>query len=134
MFSNNRKSYSSNDFLLKLIKRWKKSLDDKNIIGPVPSDMFKTFDCILCNFFVAKLHACIAYMDIKHLCILIFEKRKYGVKITGTESLLRILLSGLLQAFILGPINLFINKLLFFINEVKLTNFGNANNANAKCK
>ena len=73
-------------------------------------------------------------MDIKHLYILIFEKRKYGVKITGTESLLRILLSGLLQAFILGPINLFINKLLFFINEVKLTNFGNANNANAKCK
>ena len=41
-----RNSYSSNHVLLKLIEKWRKSLDNKNIIGAVLMNLSKTFDCI----------------------------------------------------------------------------------------
>ena len=44
-------------FFLKLIEEWKKSLDDKNIIGAVLMDLSKAFDCIPHNPLVVKLHA-----------------------------------------------------------------------------
>ena len=61
--SADKKSYSSNDFLLKLIEEWKKSLDDKNIIGAVLMDLSKAFDCIPHNPLVAKLHTYCFSMD-----------------------------------------------------------------------
>ena len=58
-----RISYSSNHVLLKLIKEWKKSLDDKNIIGAVIMDLSKAFNCIPHDLLVAKLHAFHLSMD-----------------------------------------------------------------------
>ena len=57
------------------------------------------------------------------------KKRKQGVKINDTESLLAILLSGVPQRSTLGPIlfNIFINDLLLFINKAKLAKFANDN-------
>ena len=46
------KSYSSNHILQKLIEEWKKSLDDKNIIGAVLMDSPKVFNCILHIIFI----------------------------------------------------------------------------------
>ena len=57
------KFYSSNHALLKLIEEWKKSLDDKNIIGAVLTDFSKEFDCISYDLLVAKLHAYGLSMD-----------------------------------------------------------------------
>ena len=57
------------------------------------------------------------------------KRRKQGVKINDTESLFKILLSGVPQGSILGSIllNIFINDLLFFINESKCANFADYN-------
>ena len=52
------------------------------------------------------------------------KRKKQGVKINVTESLFKILLSGVPQGSILGPIllHIFTNNLLFLINESKRAN------------
>ena len=57
------KSYSSNHALLKLIEEWKKSLDDKNIIGAVLMDLSQAFECIPHDQLVVKLYAYGLSMD-----------------------------------------------------------------------
>ena len=51
-----KKSYSSNHVLLKLIKNWKKSRDNKNFVGAVLMDLSKSFGCIPhdCCAFILK--------------------------------------------------------------------------------
>ena len=52
-----KKSYSSNHVLLRLIKNWKKSRDNKNFVGTVLLDFSKAFDCIPHDLHAGKLHA-----------------------------------------------------------------------------
>ena len=124
-----RKSYSSNHFLLKLIEEWKKSLDDKNIIGAVLMDLSKAFDWIPHDLLVVKLHAYVLSIDAITIIYSYMKRRKQGVKINDTESLFKKLLSGVPQGSILDPMffNIFINDLLFFVNEAKLANFADVN-------
>ena len=124
-----RKSYSSNHVLLRLKENWKKSLDNKNFVGTVLMDLSKAFDCVPHDLLVAKLHAYGLSKDGVTFIYSYLKRRKQGVKINDTESIFQILLSGVPQGSILGPIlfNIFINDLFLFINEVELANFADDN-------
>ena len=89
-------------------------------------DLSKALDCIPHDLLVANLHAYGLSMDAITIIYSYMKRRKQGVKINDTESLFKILLSGLPQGSILGPIlfNIFINDLLFF---TKLANFADDN-------
>ena len=92
-------------------------------------DLSKVLDCIPHDLLVANLHAYGLSMDAITIIYSYMKRRKQGVKINDTESLFKILLSGVPQGSILGPIlfNIFINDLLFFKNEAKLANFADDN-------
>ena len=96
-------------------------------------DLSKAFDCIPHDLLVAKLHAYGFSMDAITFIYSYMKRRKQGVKINVTESLFKILLSEVPQAAILGLIlcNIFVNDLLFFINETKPANFADDNMINA---
>ena len=52
-----RKKYSTNHVLIRLIRNWKKALDEKFLVGTVLMDLSKAFDCISQDLLIAKLHA-----------------------------------------------------------------------------
>ena len=92
-------------------------------------DLSKAFDCIPHDLLVARLHAYDLSNDAVTFIYLYLKRRKQGVKINDTESIFQILLSGVPQGSILGPIlfNIFINDLFLFTNEVELAIFADDN-------
>ena len=71
-----------------------------------------------------SLHVYCLSMDAITFIYSYMKRKKQGVKINVTESLFKILLSGVPQGSILGPIllHIFTNNLLFLINESKRAN------------
>ena len=52
-----RKNYSSQNVLKRLLEEWKKCLDNNYVVGGVPMDLSKAFDCVPHDLFIAKLEA-----------------------------------------------------------------------------
>ena len=69
---------------------WEASLDNKTLVGTVLMDLSKAFDCIPHDVLIAKLHA---YGALTFLYSYL-KRRQQGVKINDTESVFKILLSG----------------------------------------
>ena len=55
--TSDRKGYSSNHALLRLIENWKVGLDSNLFTEAVLMDLSKAFDCIPHDLIIAKLHA-----------------------------------------------------------------------------
>ena len=116
-----KKSYGSNHVLLRL-ENWKlekkNNRDNKNFVGTVLMDFSKAFECNPHNLLSARLHV---HSNLK--------RGKQGVKVNDTESDFQILLLGIPQGSILGPIlfNFLINDLFFSVKDFWLANFADDN-------
>ena len=114
---------------MRLIEDWKASLDNKKMVGTVLMDLSKAFDCIRHDLLITKLHANGLTTEALIFLYSYLKRREQGVKINDAESIFKILLSGVPQVSILGPIlfNIFINDLFLFINKAKLATFADDN-------
>ena len=89
-------------------------------MGIVLLDLCKAFDCIPHDLHAAKLHAYGLSENAVTFVHSYLKCRKQDVEINDAESVFQILLLGIPQGSILGPIlfNILINDFIFFIKDV----------------
>ena len=108
--------YSTQHVLIHLIEEWKNNLDKNYVVGAVLMDLSKAFDCIPHDLIIAKLAT--YGFDIKSLEYILsyLTNRQQSTRINGIYSIFQIILSGVPQGSILGPIifNIFINDISFY--------------------
>ena len=110
-------------------------MDNKLFVGAVLMDLSKAFDCVPHDLLIAKLHTYGFDMNTLILFYSYLKNREQCVKINNVFSLFMVLVSGVPQGSILGPIlfNILINDLVHFIKS-DLGNFADDNSISDAAK
>ena len=128
-----RKSYSTQQVLIRLLEEWRERPDENFIVGALLINLSKVFHCIPHDVIIAKLAAYGNETETLRLIYSYLKSRKQCAKINNTYSDYDEIISGVPQGFILRPIlfNLSINDLFFFIEIASMHNFSDDNTLSA---
>ena len=101
-----------------MTEAWRKCLDDDKVVGAILMDHSKAFDCLPHDLLLAKLEAYGLERNALKFMMSCLSGRKQCVKNGGYLSQLKLILSGVPQGSILGPIfNIFINDIFLTLGS-----------------
>ena len=120
-----RKSHGTRNSLVVMLEKWKRALDKEEYVSTLFMDLSKAFDTINHDLLIAKLEAYGFFKEALKLMKSYLYNRKQNMQIKNKFSSERDVTAGVLQGFIDGSLlfNLFINNLVFFIEQCTLTNY-----------
>ena len=124
-----RSSFSSQHVLIHLIEEWRQKFDSNHFADAALMDLSKAFDCISHDLFIVKLSTYGLSDETLAYIFSYLSGRKQSAKINDCYSIFELILSGVSQESILGPIlfNIFINDLMLFIKQANLDNYADDN-------
>ena len=114
-----RVRYSCNHVLMQLVENWKRALDEDFQIGTVLMDLSKASGCIPYDSLIPKFYAYGLIEETTTFFCSYLKRRGQVVRIDNILSTLQVLISGVLQVSILGPIlfNVFVNDIYNFADD-----------------
>ena len=123
------KGYSTQQFLLASVEKWKSAVDKDKSFGALLPDLSKAFDYLPHEFLIAKLHSHGFSLNALRLIHSYLSNRRQRTKINESYSSWEEILFDVPQGSILGPLlfNIFMRDLLFIVNEIDFASYAEGN-------
>ena len=124
-----RKGFSTQQCLLALLEKWKRSIDRGKVFGALLTDLSKAFDCLDHDLFIAKLNAYGFSLPALRLIHDYLLNRKQRTRINNSYSTWVEIVFGVPQGSILGHFlfNIFLADLFFIANSMDIANYADGN-------
>ena len=124
-----RKGFSTQQCLLAMLEKWKRSIDNGKSFGALLRDLSKAFGCLDHELLIAKLNAYGFHLSALKLIHDYLSNRKQRTKINSTYSKWHEILFGVPQGSILGPLlfNICLIDLFFVIEDTGIASYADDN-------